>query len=127
LAVGKVSTFHLTLPVSAGRLRSRLYRLGVIQTENTLDDGAAELTINLSTPALARLLAESHIDPDLILPEEEAVLFRRTLEHFEQEKVRQDQAKSSDLLNNGMVNPDDEDEFNHAVASLNHEISDVRH
>ncbi len=127
LAVGKVSTFHLTLPVSAGRLRSQLYRLGVIQTENTLDDGAAELTISISTPPLARLLAESHTNPDHILPEAEAVLFRRTLEHFELEKAKLDQAKRSDSLQQGMVSSGDEDEFNHAEASFNRETLDVGH
>jgi GTP-binding protein HflX len=101
LSVGKVSTFHLTLPLHAGRLRSQLYRLGVIQNEQVLDDGAYELTIILSTPLLARILAEAQINPDEILPEEEAKLFRRTLEHFEQVKVEEARAKQEmiDALN----------------------------
>jgi len=91
LSVGKVSTFHLTLSTSAGRLRSQLYRLGVIQTENILDNGASELTILLSIPSLARILAEAQVNPDEVLPEEEAVLFRRTLEHFERAKIERAQ------------------------------------
>jgi GTP-binding protein HflX len=99
LSVGKVSTFHLTLPTHAGRLRSQLYRLGVIQNEQVLDDGAYELTIILSTPLLARILAEAQINPDEILPEEEAKLFRRTLEHFEQVKVEEARAKQAMIDN----------------------------
>ncbi len=106
LATGKVTDFHLTLPVSAGRLRSQLYQLGVIQQEHTLDNGDAELTISLSTPHLARLLAEAHVDPDLIMPEEEAVLFRRVLEHFEQDRLERIRSKAEDALNEGMVDDD---------------------
>ncbi len=95
LSVGKVSSFHLTLPLSAGRLRSQLYRLGVIQNEHILDNGAFELTITLSIPTLARILAEAQINPDDILPEDEAKLFRRTLEHFEQVKIERAQAKQA--------------------------------
>ena len=100
LSVGKVSTFHLTLPLNAGRLRSQLYRLGVIQTESTLDNGAFELSVMLSIPALARILAEAQVNPDEILPEDEAILFRRTLEHFELAKIEQAQAlaKETEML-----------------------------
>ncbi len=94
LSVGKLSTFHLTLPFNAGRLRSQLYRLGVIQHEHTLENGHFELTILLATPALARILAEAHLNPDEILPKKEARMFRRTLEHFEQINIERLQIKA---------------------------------
>jgi GTP-binding protein HflX len=106
LATGKVADFHLTLPVAAGRLRSQLYQLGVIQQEHTSDDGAAELTVQLSIPALARLLAEAHVDPDTIMPESEAVLFRRVLEAFELERLDRIRSKVEDAQNEGMVEDD---------------------
>ena len=88
------------MPLNAGRLRSQLYRLGVIQTESTLDNGAFELSVMLSIPALARILAEAQVNPDEILPEDEAILFRRTLEHFELAKIEQAQAlaKETEML-----------------------------
>ncbi len=103
LATGKVAEFHLTLPVAAGKLRSQLYQLGVIQQESILDNGASELTITLATPYLARLLAEAHVNPDDVMPEAEAVQFRRVLEHFEQDRDDRAKAKAQAALDEGMV------------------------
>ncbi len=120
LSVGKVSTFHLTLPISAGRLRSQLYRLGVIQDENILDNGAFELTITLSTPALSRILAEAQVNPDEILPEEEAKLFRRTLEHFEQAQIEQAKLRAQAMADENEIDEDALDALEDATQPTHH-------
>ncbi len=110
LSTGRVMNFHLTLPFAAGRLRSQLYQLGVIQSEETLESGQALLVITLGLPALQRLLAESHIDPDSVLPEDEAALLRRKLEPFEQP------TPSADILDDA-AHADDPDDQDHAMLA----------
>jgi len=79
----------------------------LIQNEQTQDNGAFELTITLATPTLARILAEAQINPDKILPEEEAKVFRRTLEHFEQVNLERAQARvKQDMMDDLVVDED---------------------
>lgn len=84
---GQLDEYHLTLPVSAGKLRNQLYQLNVIQQEYILDDGRISLQVKLAFDQMAQLIAKAHLQPDQILPPEQAQRFYRPLEHFEKSKI----------------------------------------
>jgi GTP-binding protein HflX len=58
------AAMHLTvrLPASQGRLRARLYELGLVRGEATGPDGGAELTVESSHQQLETLCREAGVD-----------------------------------------------------------------
>lgn len=84
---GDIETFELTLDfsklASANKLRSQLFELDIIDSEETLDDGSLKLVINYTLEHLGVLLAKLEIEPKAVLSAEQAKLFEKELEEFE--------------------------------------------
>lgn len=60
---------RLVLPAQSGRARARLFEAGAVLAERLLDDGSAELEVNLRHRDLARICREAGIDlPSAIEP-----------------------------------------------------------
>jgi len=60
------------LPASAGRLRSQLFELGVVEQESYDDDGATRLTVTASQTDLERLVEQAGLVFDDVLVERQA-------------------------------------------------------
>lgn len=86
---GEIDEFDLHLPVHAGRLRNQLYQLNVVISEENLDDGSTHLKVKLAQDRFAQLLAKSQLEANEVLPPQQAKLFYRALEHFEQKEPLQ--------------------------------------
>lgn len=80
--VGQIQTFNLTLKPEYGKLRTRLYELHVIQSEDYDDNGMLNLTIKIAPHKLEQLVKKLHLPIDEILGTS-AVQFKRPLEEFE--------------------------------------------
>lgn len=87
---GQVDYFDLHIPVQAGKLRNQLYQLNVIMHEHILNDGSMYLRVRLAKDQLAPLLAKANLPVQQVLPPEQAKLFIRPLEHFEQPEESDD-------------------------------------
>jgi len=60
------------LPADAGRLRSQLFELGVVEAESHDDDGATRLTVTASQTDLERLVEQAGLSIDEVLVERRA-------------------------------------------------------
>ena len=83
---GHLNDFELNLPPSAGKLRNQLYALNVVKQEDNLETGHIALTVHLAKDQLQLLLGKAQLDPQDVLNPEQAKLFVRPLEHFEQKE-----------------------------------------
>ncbi|MEN6669991.1 ribosome rescue GTPase HflX [Psychrobacter sp. B38] len=83
LLTGKLTTFDLTLPYSAGQFKNTLYELGVILEESYDDNGHECLTIRLPSERLRQLLGQANLNPLDVLPLAQATLLMPVLEEFE--------------------------------------------
>lgn len=61
------------LPAAAGRLRSQLFELGVVDSESYDEDGATRLTVTASQTDLERLVEQAGLSIDDVLIERRAV------------------------------------------------------
>ena len=59
----------LKVPAAAGRLRSALFELGVVDDESYDDDGASRLTVTASQSDLERIVAQAGLVFDEVLIE----------------------------------------------------------
>ncbi|UNU72998.1 GTPase HflX [Moraxella nasovis] len=84
LLVGKLSTYHLTLPFNAGQLKSALHELDVIDDATFGDDGREMITITLAKDKLKELLGKFGLMAHDVLPQDEADTLLPELEEFEQ-------------------------------------------
>ena len=84
LITGKMHTFELTLPFDAGAFKSELYQLDVVEQETFDEMGHEVLTVRLPSAKLQQLLGQAGLEPNDVLPTEQAKLVMPTLEHFEQ-------------------------------------------
>jgi len=91
LLTGKLTTFDLTLPYSAGHFKNTLYELGVILEESYDDNGHECLTIRLPSERLRQLLGQADLDPLEVLPLAQATLLMPVLEEFEKSDDEEEQ------------------------------------
>lgn len=80
--LGQVKQFDLCLKPAYGKLRTQLYQLGVIKTEDYNDQGDLLLRIAMTPQKLAQMIHQLHLPIDEILGEQ-AQQFKRPLEAFE--------------------------------------------
>ena len=80
--MGQLQSFELVLKPEYGKLRSQLYALNVIQTENYDDEGNLHLHVIIAPQKLEQLIKQAHLPIDEILGHK-ATQFKRPLEEFE--------------------------------------------
>ena len=61
-----ISRHRLKLPLNAGRLRSKLFDLGVVRQESIADDGTWLLEVDINETALAQLCRGEGLSPEYI-------------------------------------------------------------
>lgn len=83
LLSGTITTYHLTLPYQAGKLKNALHELGVIEHSEYDETGHECLTVVLSSQTLKTLLGKYQISPFDVLPPHEAKNLLPILEDFE--------------------------------------------
>jgi len=119
LLTGKLTTFDLTLPYSAGHFKNTLYELGVILEESYDDNGHECLTIRLPSERLRQLLGQANLDPLAVLPLAQATLLMPVLEEFEKSDDNEDEEQT-------MTEAEEQafDEFNalHSVTADSEEM-----
>ena len=81
--LGQLQPFDLVLKPAYGKLRTQLYTLNVIQTEQYDDEGNLHLSVCIAPHKLQQLLNQAHLPLNEILGDK-AALFQRPLEEFEQ-------------------------------------------
>lgn len=85
--MGHIQSFELTLKPSYGKLRTQLYALNVIQSENYDDEGNLHLHVIMAPHKIEQLIKQAHLPIGEILGEK-AKIFERKLEEFEiQEEI----------------------------------------
>ena len=80
--MGQLQSFELVLKPEYGKLRTQLYALNVIQTENYDDQGNLHLHVIIAPEKLEQLIKQAHLPIDEILGHK-ATQFKRPLEEFE--------------------------------------------
>ena len=80
--MGQLQSFELVLKPEYGKLRTQLYALNVIQTENYDDEGNLHLHVIIAPAKLEQLIKQAHLPIDEILGKK-ATQFKRPLEEFE--------------------------------------------
>ena len=80
--MGQLQSFELVLKPEYGKLRTQLYALNVIQTENYDDQGNLHLHVIIAPQKLGQLIKQAHLPIDEILGHK-ATQFKRPLEEFE--------------------------------------------
>ncbi|ENV34948.1 ribosome rescue GTPase HflX [Acinetobacter gerneri] len=80
--MGQIQTFDVVLKPSYGKLRTQLYALNVIQSENYDDEGNLHLSVSMAPHKLEQLIKQAHLPIDQILGDK-AKQFHRPLEEFE--------------------------------------------
>ena len=80
--MGQIQSFNVVLKPAYGKLRTQLYQLNVIQSENYDDEGNLNLHVIMAPHKLEQLIKQAHLPINEILGER-AKLFERTLEEFE--------------------------------------------
>ena len=80
--MGQLQRFELVLNPEYGKLRTQLYALNVIQTENYDDQGNLHLHVIIAPQKLEQLIKQAHLPIDEILGHK-ATQFKRPLEEFE--------------------------------------------
>lgn len=80
--MGQIQTFDVILKPSYGKLRTQLYALNVIQSENYDDEGNLHLSVSMAPHKLEQLIKQAHLPIDQILGDK-AKQFHRPLEEFE--------------------------------------------
>jgi GTP-binding protein HflX len=80
--MGQLQSFELVLKPEYGKLRTQLYALNVIQTENYDDEGNLHLHVIIAPQKLEQLIKQAHLPIDEILGHK-ATQFKRPLEEFE--------------------------------------------
>ncbi len=80
--MGQIQTFDVILKPSYGKLRTQLYALNVIQSENYDDEGNLHLSVSMAPQKLEQLIKQAHLPIDQILGDK-AKQFQRPLEEFE--------------------------------------------
>ncbi len=100
---GQLDEFELTLPVTAGRLRNQLYQLNVVSSEQNMEDGTSVLTVKLAQDSMGQLIAKAQLSFEDVLPEHQARLFRKPLEHFEQPNTSSDYTDQDTTLSDQTV------------------------
>ena len=81
--LGQLQQFDLVLKPAYGKLRTQLYTLNVIQTEQYDDEGNLHLSVCIAPHKLQQLLNPAHLPLNEILGDK-AALYPRPLEEFEQ-------------------------------------------
>ncbi|MFW2177936.1 MULTISPECIES: ribosome rescue GTPase HflX [unclassified Moraxella] len=84
LLVGKQHNFDLTLPPNFGQLSHALHKLNVIRQMDYDEQGNSLITAQMTVAQLQQLLGEFCVDPNEILPPQQAKLLQPVLEEFEQ-------------------------------------------
>ena len=82
--MGQLSDFELRLPATAGKLRNQLFGLNVVKHEEISEDGTTVIRVHLAKDQLQQLLGKAQLSPNEVLSADQAALFTRPLEHFEQ-------------------------------------------
>lgn len=80
--MGQLQSFELVLKPEYGKLRTQLYALNVIQTENHDEDGNLHLHVIIAPQKLEQLIKQAHLPIDEILGKK-AIQFKKPLEEFE--------------------------------------------
>jgi len=80
--MGQIQSFELMLKPAYGKLRTQLYALNVIQSENYDDVGNLHLHVIMAPQKLEQLIKQAHLPIDEILGHK-AAQFKRPLEEFE--------------------------------------------
>lgn len=80
--MGQLQSFELVLKPEYGKLRTQLYALNVIQTENYDDEGNLHLHVIIAPAKLEQLIKQAHLPIDEILGKK-ATQFKKPLEEFE--------------------------------------------
>lgn len=80
--MGQLQSFELVLKPEYGKLRTQLYALNVIQTENHDEDGNLHLHVIIAPQKLEQLIKQAHLPIDEILGKK-ATQFKKPLEEFE--------------------------------------------
>jgi len=80
--MGQLQSFELVLKPEYGKLRTQLYALNVIQTENHDEDGNLHLHVIIAPRKLEQLIKQAHLPIDEILGKK-ATQFKKPLEEFE--------------------------------------------
>lgn len=80
--MGHLQSFELVLKPEYGKLRTQLYALNVIQTENHDEDGNLHLHVIIAPQKLEQLIKQAHLPIDEILGKK-ATQFKKPLEEFE--------------------------------------------
>jgi GTP-binding protein HflX len=80
--MGQLQHFDLVLKPAYGKLRTQLYTLNVIQTEQYDEQGDLHLSVCIAPQKLHQLIKQAHLPLDEILGNQ-AALFYRPLEEFE--------------------------------------------
>ncbi|WP_407303495.1 ribosome rescue GTPase HflX [Acinetobacter sp.] len=80
--MGQIQSFELVLKPEYGKLRTQLYELNVIQTENFDEEGNLHLHIIIAPAKLEQLIKQAHLPIDEILGKK-AIQFKKPLEEFE--------------------------------------------
>ena len=80
--MGHLQSFELVLKPEYGKLRTQLYALNVIQTENHAEDGNLHLHVIIAPQKLEQLIKQAHLPIDEILGKK-ATQFKKPLEEFE--------------------------------------------
>ena len=80
--MGQIQSFQVRLKPEYGKLRTQLYALNVIQSENYDDEGNLHLLVSMAPQKLEQLIKQAHLPIDQILGEK-AQQFKRPLEEFE--------------------------------------------
>ena len=80
--MGHIQSFDVVLKPEYGKLRTQLYALNVIQSENYDDEGNLNLRVNIAPHKLEQLIKQAHLPIDEILGKK-AKIFERKLEEFE--------------------------------------------
>ncbi|OTG77940.1 GTPase HflX [Acinetobacter terrae] len=80
--MGKLQSFELVLKPEYGKLRTQLYALNVIQTENYDEEGNLHLHVIIAPAKLEQLIKQAHLPIDEILGKK-ATQFKKPLEEFE--------------------------------------------
>lgn len=80
--MGQLQSFELVLKPEYGKLRTQLYALNVIQTENHDEEGNLHLHVIIAPQKLEQLIKQAHLPIDEILGKK-ATQFKKPLEEFE--------------------------------------------
>lgn len=99
LLVGHLSTFDLSLDHStaSASLKNALHMLGVVAHSDFDEYGKPLLSVCLASSTLKQLLGKYHLDPNHVLPTDQAAQLAPILEPFEQALQNTDDAHESDL------------------------------